>query len=70
MKLMVSLLSSLHLPAEDLWLRDLYRGEVDIFITHLLSQTLKLRRLCLDSDFQRGTCFILKKVCHVPEDPF
>lgn len=58
MKLMASLISSLHLPAEDLWLRELNRGEVDVFIALLLSQSLNLSRLRLDSDFQRETGFV------------
>lgn len=64
MMVMASLISSLHLPAEDLWLRELYRGGVDVYIALLLSQTLNLCHLRLDSDFLHETSFvgaILKK---------
>lgn len=58
MIIVAALISSLNLSAEDLWLEGLHRGEVDVFIALLLSQTPNLRHLRLDSDFQRETGFV------------
>lgn len=72
MMVMASLIGSLHLPAEDLWLRELYRGGVDVYIALLLSQTLNLCHLRLDSDFQQETSFvgaILKKAAAMSQKP-
>lgn len=72
MMVMASLIISLHLPAEDLWLRELYRGGVDVHIALMLSQTLNLRHLRLDSDFQQETGFvgtILKKAAAMSQKP-
>ena len=69
---MASLISSLHLPAEGFWLRELYRGGVDVYIALLLSQTLNLCHLRLDSDFQHETSFvgaILKKAAAMSQKP-
>ena len=46
------------LTSKDLWLQELRRGEVDIFVAVLLSQLPSLKRLTLGSDFQRDTPFI------------
>lgn len=72
MMVMASFISSLHLPAEGLWLRELYRGGVDVYIALLLSQTLNLCHLRLDSDFQHETSFvgaILKKAAAMSQKP-
>ena len=45
-------------PSKDLWLQELRRGEVDIFVALLLSQLPKLQRLTLGSDFQCSTPFL------------
>lgn len=46
------------LTSKDLWLQELRRGEVDIFVAVLLSQLPSLKRLTIGSDFQRDTPFI------------
>ena len=46
------------LTSRDMWLQELRRGEVDIFVAVLLSQLPNLKRLTLGSDFQRDTSFI------------
>ena len=49
---------SLGPSSKDLWLQELRRGEVDIFIALLLSQLLNLQHLTLGSEFQCDTPFL------------
>lgn len=61
------LIRSLQLPvasAERNWLRGLRRGQVDVFIALLLSQTFNLHHLRLDFDFQRETSFLQSLINH------
>ncbi len=52
MRLAIRLIHSLRLSCVDLWLQELKRGEVDVFVALLLAQSYNLRRLRLDFEFQ------------------
>lgn len=69
MMLMDSLIRSLNISSEGLWLEALRQGEVDVFIALLLSQTPNLRHLRLDSDFQRETGFVGSLFKAMPQEP-
>ena len=72
MMLVAALISSLNLSPEDVWFAMLYWGEVDVFVALLLFQTLNLRQLRLDSNFQQDTCFvgfILTEVAAMSQGP-
>ncbi len=45
-------------PSKDLWLQELRRGEVDVFVALLLSRLPSLHRLTLGSDLQCSTPFL------------
>ena len=62
------------LTSKDLWLQEVRRGEVDIFVAVLLSQLPSLKRLTIGSDFQRDTPFIGDTISRnsgsTPKQPF
>lgn len=52
------LILSLSPPSKDLWLAELKRGNVDVFVALLLSHLPSLQHLTLGSDFQTHTPFL------------
>lgn len=53
-----SLISSFHFTAEKVWISALHRGDLDLFIALLISQSTNLRRLHLFKDYLMNTRFI------------